>query len=114
LTPNALSQSQRTVRFVSVGKIGVGSSALIASENLVLWYSNRYKLGIRAGLSSTFQDAIKFVTSQGRMKFVRPLYRLLFDSPEGKKLALETFQARRKNYHAIAAKMIAKDLKLSS
>jgi leukotriene-A4 hydrolase len=47
------------------------------------------------------------------MKFVRPLYRELFAWEEQKAVAVETFQEWRSNYHPIAAKMLAQDLKLA-
>lgn len=53
---------------------------------------------------------IKFITTQGRMKFVRPLYRALFQSKIGKELAVSTFTKNVDFYHPIAAKMIAMDL----
>ena len=48
------------------------------------------------------------------MKFVRPLYRALYQSsPEGKQLAKETFLNHWDFYHPIAAKMVATDLDVS-
>ena len=38
---------------------------------------------------------VDFITGQGRMKFVRPLYRTLRSSEIGKKLAVETFEAKK-------------------
>lgn len=38
---------------------------------------------------------VDFITTQGRMKFVRPLYRSLRDSEMGAKLAAETFKANK-------------------
>mmetsp|Transcript_23074 Transcript_23074/g.34411 ORF Transcript_23074/g.34411 Transcript_23074/m.34411 type:complete len:220 (-) Transcript_23074:313-972(-) len=78
------------------------------SEIIFRWY----KVGIRCDMKEVFPGAVKFMTSQGRMKFVRPLYRLLYAS-EGKKLALDTFKAHRNIYHSIASKMLAKDLDLA-
>ncbi|KAL9645691.1 hypothetical protein ABK040_003424 [Willaertia magna] len=53
---------------------------------------------------------VKFITSQGRMKYVRTLYSNLFKvDPE---LAVKTFKEHEGFYHSIARKMIAKDLKL--
>uniref|UniRef100_A0A7S2TWP0 Peptidase M1 leukotriene A4 hydrolase/aminopeptidase C-terminal domain-containing protein n=1 Tax=Lotharella oceanica TaxID=641309 RepID=A0A7S2TWP0_9EUKA len=72
-----------------------------------------YKVGIRAEWEPVFEAAKGLATEQGRMKFVRPLYRLLFASKLGKKMAVETFQAKRQVYHSIAAKMVAKDLGLA-
>ena len=46
------------------------------------------------------------------MKFVRPLYRDLYGWEESGVLH-ETFEGWRENYHPIAAKMLASDLKLT-
>lgn len=51
-----------------------------------------------------------FITSQGRMKFVRPLYRSLHASQVGGSVARQTFEANHEMYHPIAKKMIAQDL----
>jgi Leukotriene A4 hydrolase, C-terminal len=37
-------------------------------------------------------EVVAFVTSQGRMKYVRPLYRALIQSKNGKQAAIDTFQ----------------------
>jgi len=57
------------------------------------------------------EDTVEFLTEQGRMKFVRPLYRDLYKAD--KQLALDTFRKNRDNYHSIAQKMIARDLNIS-
>ena len=56
--------------------------------------------------------AVDFVTCQGRMKFVRPLYRALRDSPcaGAKDTAVRTFVANADFYHPICRKMVASDL----
>ncbi|KAH9258460.1 leukotriene A-4 hydrolase/aminopeptidase [Batrachochytrium salamandrivorans] len=61
---------------------------------------------------SSVEDTVEFVGEQGRMKYVRPLYRELnkFDPV----LAVQTFEANREFYHSIAQKMIAKDLGLAT
>mmetsp|Transcript_21328 Transcript_21328/g.41387 ORF Transcript_21328/g.41387 Transcript_21328/m.41387 type:complete len:459 (-) Transcript_21328:273-1649(-) len=87
----------------------VGFSKYKNSEIRFRWC----KIGIRAEWKPVFEDAKDFATEQGRMKFVRPLYRLLFASKLGKRMALETFQAKRQIYHSIAAKMVARDLGLA-
>lgn len=56
-------------------------------------------------------QVVDFITSQGRMKFARPLYRLLRASSIGKQLAIDTYEANRDRYHPIARKMIGVDLK---
>ena len=52
-----------------------------------------------------------FITSQGRMKYVRPLYRALGKSMVGKKAGVEAFRNSWKMYHSIARKMIQADFK---
>jgi len=54
-----------------------------------------------------------FISSQGRMKYVRPLYRALYASKMGKSMATYTFLTNKDFYHPICAKMIASDLMLS-
>jgi leukotriene-A4 hydrolase len=53
-------------------------------------------------------EAVKLATEQGRMKYTRPMYKTL--ARVNKPLAVETFEAHKKMYHPICAKMIAKDL----
>lgn len=45
------------------------------------------------------------------MKFSRPLYRALYEGGgQGRQMAVDTFMEHRTQYHAIAQKMIARDL----
>ena len=53
---------------------------------------------------------VQFLKEQGRMKFLRPLYRALYKSKMGKEAALQTFKEAGGSYHPIAAKMVAADL----
>jgi leukotriene-A4 hydrolase len=55
---------------------------------------------------------VTFITSQGRMKFVRPLYKALFNSVVGSAIARETFITNSEMYHPICRKMLAADLGL--
>ena len=57
-------------------------------------------------------EVIDFLKSQGRMKFVRPLYRDLYAWEQTRETATSTFQSWAENYHPIARKMLAQDLKL--
>ena len=53
-------------------------------------------------------DVVNFLVQQGRMKFVRPLYKDLYaTNPE---LALATFNNNKHLYHGICVKMVSKDL----
>ena len=54
---------------------------------------------------------LRFITTQGRLKFVRPLYRALHNSKMGKQVAVSTFLKHKDFYHPICAKMIAADLR---
>lgn len=57
-----------------------------------------------------FKSVVVFVTSVGRMKYVRPLYRSLNKCPNGAVLAKETFSTNKGFYHPICGSMVAKDL----
>jgi hypothetical protein len=72
------------------------------------------QLNIHANHEDMFHKAVEFLTSQGRMKYVRPMYRSLHNSKSGKELAKKTFVEHKGMYHSIAQKMIAKDLGLDS
>jgi leukotriene-A4 hydrolase len=70
-------------------------------------------LAIASEDDSILETIVEFITSQGRMKFVRPLYRALHRSTMGKDLAVETFLDNADFYHPICAKMIAHDLAIA-
>eukprot|EP00584_Thalassiosira_punctigera_P013610 CAMPEP_0172574672 /NCGR_PEP_ID=MMETSP1067-20121228/136821_1 /TAXON_ID=265564 ORGANISM="Thalassiosira punctigera, Strain Tpunct2005C2" /NCGR_SAMPLE_ID=MMETSP1067 /ASSEMBLY_ACC=CAM_ASM_000444 /LENGTH=665 /DNA_ID=CAMNT_0013367305 /DNA_START=11 /DNA_END=2008 /DNA_ORIENTATION=- len=67
-------------------------------------------LAVEAGDESILPVVVRFVTTQGRMKFLRPLYRAMFRSGMGRDVAVSTFLGNRDFYHPIAAKMVASDL----
>jgi len=71
-----------------------------------------YQLCIRSDHEEVFSHVVNFLKEQGRMKYVRPLYRSLYKSKKGKQLAVNTFMESRSSYHNIASKMIAKDLEI--
>lgn len=72
---------------------------------------HRYSmLAIAAEDESMIMVILHFVTSQGRMKFTRPLYRALFAS-KWRGLAIDAFYEHQNFYHPICAKMLANDLK---
>eukprot|EP00055_Hartaetosiga_balthica_P000176 m.135878 g.135878 ORF g.135878 m.135878 type:complete len:615 (-) comp10274_c0_seq1:190-2034(-) len=68
------------------------------------------QLCLKAGLNDVNDEVIAFLASQGRMKFVRPLYRSFAAVPGNTSLAQEVFAKYRNFYHNIASAMIAKDL----
>ena len=55
---------------------------------------------------------LAFLKEQGRMKFVRPLFRDLYAWEAQRTVAVDTFRAWRSNYHPICQKMLSQDLKL--
>ena len=72
------------------------------------------ELAIPAEDVSVLPIVTRFITTQGRMKFTRPLYRALYKSRMGRNLAVSTFLANKDFYHPICVKMVAQDLKVSS
>merc|ERR1712217_226838 len=69
------------------------------------------RLALGAKWAGAADAAVDLATSQGRMKFTRPMYRALkaYDLA----LARETFLKHKSSYHPICAKMVAKDLDLA-
>mmetsp|Transcript_34130 Transcript_34130/g.77883 ORF Transcript_34130/g.77883 Transcript_34130/m.77883 type:complete len:681 (+) Transcript_34130:47-2089(+) len=66
------------------------------------------KLALGAKWAGVVPAAIEFATSQGRLKFTRPMYRAL--TAYDHQLAAETFKRHRGSYHPQCAKMVAKDI----
>ncbi|KAJ3285879.1 putative leukotriene A-4 hydrolase (LTA-4 hydrolase) (Leukotriene A(4) hydrolase) [Borealophlyctis nickersoniae] len=71
-------------------------------------------LCLMADYEDIFGEVVAFITSVGRMKFVRPLYRQLSKCKNGAQLARKTFLEHRSFYHPICATMVAKDLGIKS
>ncbi|EME31115.1 Leukotriene A-4 hydrolase [Galdieria sulphuraria] len=70
------------------------------------------RVSLRNHYEPSVENAIDFITSQGRMKYIRPIYKdLYYIYPRGD-LALKTFEENRHRYHSIAVKLIARDLEL--
>jgi leukotriene-A4 hydrolase len=75
-----------------------------------------YLLCLKAGDDVILPKVEAMLREQGRMKFVRPLYRAMFESQrlkDGKEKALAMFEKYKGLYHPICAKMAAVDLKLA-
>lgn len=71
------------------------------------------RLCARSAYQDRYPETVQFITIQGRMKYIRPLYKELYAREESKELAVKTFQDHRNFYHPIAAALIAKDLHLA-
>ena len=71
------------------------------------------QLRLGAGDATALEEAADMVKSQGRMKYLRPLYRALrLYKDGGRAFAEKTFEEARRMYHPIAEKMVASDLGL--
>ena len=85
---------------------------LASTRNSEVLY--RYcEFAIQAEDVSILPVVTRFITTQGRMKFTRPLYRALYKSRMGREVAISTFLAHKDFYHPICVKMVAHDLKVS-
>lgn len=81
---------------------------------------NWQRLCIDVGKTDIVPHVKKFLCEQGRMKFVRPLYRALLKASINHPMhkdnfydaAVETFKSAASSYHPIASKMIASDIAL--
>jgi leukotriene-A4 hydrolase len=103
---------------VKIGDTPLNLSTIKAMNDLYKFSDSRNsevlyrycELAIKAEDESVIPVTVRFITTQGRMKFVRPLYRALFKSKMGKVLAVDTFLRNKDFYHPIGVKLIAADL----
>lgn len=76
------------------------------SEIMFRWHS----LCLCSEVLWIIPQVVSFLGSQGRMKFLRPLYRALSCLKHDPHLALTTFTSFQLLYHPIARKMVAQDI----
>ncbi|KAJ2195208.1 Leucyl aminopeptidase yscIV [Coemansia sp. RSA 530] len=69
-------------------------------------------LALKSNYMDVSSAVVNMLSTQGRMKYTRPLYRLLHACPDGRSLAEQTFLHMRDFYHPICARMVEKDLGL--
>ncbi|KAJ2798589.1 Leucyl aminopeptidase yscIV, partial [Coemansia guatemalensis] len=69
-------------------------------------------LSLKSNYMQVIDAVIDMLSTQGRMKYTRPLYRLLHACPEGRDIAEQTFARLRNFYHPICTRMVEKDLEL--
>jgi leukotriene-A4 hydrolase len=70
---------------------------------------SRYlSIGLMAKAQETYQPSAELLGQIGRMKFVRPMYRLL--EKADRELAVKTFEKNKDFYHPICRQMVEKDL----
>lgn len=72
------------------------------------------RLGIQSKCSKIISSALRFVVEQGRMKFVRPLYRDLYAWEETRNMAVETFKKHKSEMMHVCAYTISQDLHLDT
>ncbi|KAJ2751403.1 Leucyl aminopeptidase yscIV, partial [Coemansia sp. BCRC 34490] len=85
-----------------------GLTGIRNSEVRFSWLS----LALKSNYMAVTDAVVEMLSTQGRMKFTRPLYRLLHACPDGRELAEKTFLRLRGFYHPICARMVEKDLGL--
>jgi len=76
------------------------------SEILFAWC----RVCIKARYAPIVERALEFVTTQGRMKFVRPIFRDLFSWKEYREHAIKVFEKNKMFYHNICRSMVEKDI----
>ena len=77
------------------------------SEILFAWL----EIAIRNRYTPAFPALERFLTSQGRRKFVRPLYEGLMKTPWGRDLAVQIYRKARPTYHYVTANTIDQVIK---
>ncbi|XP_054153154.1 leukotriene A-4 hydrolase-like isoform X2 [Oppia nitens] len=70
------------------------------------------RLGLKSHWKECINETIEFITSQGRMKFVKPIYRALYAWDETKQLAVNTFNANKNQMMSISLNSVAKELNI--
>eukprot|EP00106_Octopus_bimaculoides_P020632 XP_014788074.1 PREDICTED: leukotriene A-4 hydrolase-like [Octopus bimaculoides] len=79
------------------------------SEILFRWL----RLCLRAKWSKCIPHAVSFINKQGRLKFLLPIYELLYQWEDTKELAIANFQEHKEEMHNLAVTKISKILKLT-
>jgi len=87
---------------------GLGKSPNV--EILFRWI----RLGLKAKWEPSVAEALKLATIQGRMKFVRPLYRDLYGWEEKRQQTIDHYLAHKDEMMYVTAEMVARDLHLSN
>jgi hypothetical protein len=76
------------------------------SEIRLGWYT----LCLRSAVTSVVPSVVSFLKEQGRMKYVRPMFRELLRTVFGREVAKATFAEHGASYHPICAKMVGVDI----
>ncbi|KAI9188453.1 Leucyl aminopeptidase yscIV, partial [Blastocladiella emersonii ATCC 22665] len=85
--------------------------SLSASRNCEIRF-RWHMIALRANYTAIYPEVAQFLSEVGRMKYVRPLFRLLSAAEGGRDLALATFAQVRDGLHPICVRQVTKDLGL--
>ncbi|KAI9148535.1 Leucyl aminopeptidase yscIV [Blastocladiella emersonii ATCC 22665] len=85
--------------------------SLTASRNCEIRF-RWHMIALRANYTAIYPEVAQFLSEVGRMKYVRPLFRLLSAAEGGRDLALATFAQVRDGLHPICVRQVTKDLGL--
>jgi leukotriene A-4 hydrolase/aminopeptidase len=88
MTPQQMAELDKAFDFTNSGN----------SEVLAAWFLH----AIRNNYTTADQALETFLINVGRRKFLVPIYKALYASPEGKKKALAIYAKARPNYHAVS------------
>lgn len=69
-------------------------------------------LGLKSHWKGVLDEAKLFVGEIGRMKFIRPIYRAMYQWPETKQLAVDTFLANKGHMMSLSIAAIKAELHL--
>uniref|UniRef100_A0A0N5BUD8 Leuk-A4-hydro_C domain-containing protein n=1 Tax=Strongyloides papillosus TaxID=174720 RepID=A0A0N5BUD8_STREA len=64
------------------------------------------RIGLKAEWEDIIDPTLKFVTKYGRIKYIKPLYNILFSWPPSKDRAIETFKKNKPYMHPITAHVV--------
>jgi leukotriene-A4 hydrolase len=82
------------------------SNSEIANQWLIMAIHNSYE--------PAYEKLENYLTTIGRMKYIKPLYKELVTTSEGKERALEIYKKARTTYHSIAVTAVDEILEYSS
>lgn len=86
----------------------LGSTYGYTSTQNIEVLSRFLSIGLMAKAPETYAPSAELLGRIGRMKFVRPMYRLLNEAD--RELAVQTFEKNKEFYHPICRQMVEKDL----
>jgi hypothetical protein len=96
IPPGRMAELDKAFKFSSSGN----------SEILFQWL----RMSVRNRYEAAFPALERFLTTQGRRKFIAPLYAELAKTDWGKKMAMDIYRRARPTYHSVATSTIDKTL----